>query len=108
MTLEEKRNYAWVGDAVLALFARRWILQQAKSTSTSKERADLFQAMTSNEFLSHFGEPTQIECEIGMLFENEGLTKANHYIETQLLPNFIKKQRQKKQPGRYSRKKLSK
>lgn len=106
MTLEEKRNFAWVGDAVLALFARRWILQQ--TSISSKERADVFQAMTSNDFLSHFGEPTQIECEIGMLFENEGLAQANTYIETHLLPSFIKKQRQNKQPGRYSRKKSSK
>ena len=59
MTLEEKRNFAWVGDAVLALFARRWILEQ--TNISSKERAKVFQAMTSNEFLSHFGEPTRIE-----------------------------------------------
>ena len=65
MTLEEKRNLAWVGDAVLALFARRWILQQ--TNILNKERAEVFQAMTSNEFLSHFGEPTKIECEIGDL-----------------------------------------
>ncbi|MDG1701830.1 MAG: ribonuclease III domain-containing protein [Opitutae bacterium] len=106
MTLEETRNYAWIGDAVLALFARRWILKQ--SNIKIKERADAFKAMTSNEFLSYFGEPTKIECEIGILFENEGLTKANDYIETRLLPSFIKKQSQKKLPGRYSRKKTSK
>jgi 23S rRNA maturation mini-RNase III len=106
MTLEEKRTFAWVGDAVLALFARRWILQQ--TNISSKERADVFQAMTSNEFLSHFGEPTQIECDIGILFENKGLTEANHYIETHLLPSFIKRRRQNKQPGRYNRKKSSK
>ena len=51
MTLEEKRNLAWIGDAVLALFARRWILQQ--TNIPNKERAEVFQAMTSNEFLSH-------------------------------------------------------
>ena len=106
MTVEEKRNLAWVGDAVLALFARRWILQQ--TNIPNKERAEVFQAMTSNEFLSHFGEPTKIECEIGILFENEGLTEANNYIETYLLPKFIKKQKQKMQPGRFSRKKSSK
>ena len=106
MTLEEKRNFAWVGDAILALFARRWILEQ--TNISSKERAKVFQAMTSNEFLSHFGEPTRIECEIGILFENEGLANANHFIETQLLPNFIKRQKQYKQPGRYIRKKSSK
>lgn len=106
MTLEEKRNLAWVGDAVLALFARRWILQQ--TNISSKERAEVFQAMTSNEFLSHFGEPTKIECDIGILFETEGLAKANHYIETHLLPNFIKGQKRNRQPGRYKRKKSSK
>ena len=106
MTLEEKRNLAWVGDAVLALFARRRILQQ--TNIPNKERAEVFQAMTSNEFLSHFGEPTKIEYEIGILFENEGLTEAYNYIETHLLSNFVKKQKQNKQPGRFSRKKSSK
>ena len=28
MTEEEKRTKAWIGDAVLALFAREWILKQ--------------------------------------------------------------------------------
>ena len=106
MTLEEKRNLAWVGDAVLALFARRWILQ--KTNIPKKERAEVFQAMTSNEFLSHFGEPTKIEYEIGILFENGGLSEANNYIETYLLPNFVKKQKQNKQPRRFSKKKSSK
>ena len=61
----KKRNLAWVGDAVLALFAS--VLQQ--TNIPNKERAEVFQAMTSNEFLSHFGEPTRIEYEIGILFE---------------------------------------
>jgi 23S rRNA maturation mini-RNase III len=36
MTLEETRNYAWIGDAVLALFARRWILKQSNIRSKSE------------------------------------------------------------------------
>ena len=106
MTLEEKRKLAWVGDAVLALFARRWILQQ--TNIPNKERADVFQGITSNEFLSRFGEPTKIEYDIGNLFESEGLDVANNYIETHLLPHFIKIQKQKKQPGRYNQKNFKK
>lgn len=102
MKIEDKRNHAWIGDAVLALYARKWILRQ--SSIAPKERADVFQSMTSNEFLSHWGEPTQVESEIGLLFEKEGLEKTMQYLEENFLPIVLKRQARKKQPGRHQRK----
>ncbi len=103
MKIEDKKSLAWIGDAILALYARKWILKQ--SSIQAKERASVFQSMTTNEFLSHWGEPTQVESRIGKIFEEDGFEKAMHYIEANLLPIVIKRQKQKKQPGRYQRKK---
>ena len=96
----EKRTKAWVGDAVLALFAREWILKQ--SDIAPGERIEVFTGMTSNRFLACMGEPTLMEAKIGAVYENEGLEKAFSYIEETFLP-VIKKQRQNllKSPGSY-------
>lgn len=104
MNIEEKRSLAWVGDAVLALYARKWILKQ--SDIATKERAEIFQSMTSNEFLSYHGEPTQVECTIGQVFEKDGLEAAFDFIEVTLMPIFLKKKQQRKLPGRFNTKKL--
>jgi 23S rRNA maturation mini-RNase III len=102
MTEEEKRSKAWIGDAVLALFAREWILRQ--SDISSKERAGVFIHMTSNQFLSSLGEPTAMEAEIGWLYENNGLAAAFAHIEQKFLPVFLKQQKKRKSPGSYRNK----
>ena len=89
MNIEEKRSLAWIGDAVLALYARKWILKQ--NDISIKERAEAFQSMTSNEFLSYHGEPTQVECTIGQVYEKDGLNSAFNFIETTLMPIFLKR-----------------
>ncbi len=99
MTEEEKRTKAWIGDAVLGLFAREWILQQ--KDIAAKERATVFVQMTSNQFLASLGEPTAMEAEIGVVYESEGLQAAFDYIETKFLPLFIKQRTKSKQPGSY-------
>ena len=81
------RDQAWIGDAVLALFARRWILE---NTPESADRAALFIRMTSNRFLTAFGEPTRVEARIGRVYEAEGEAAANALIESTLLPLFKK------------------
>ena len=103
MNLEEKRALAWVGDAVLALYAREWILTQ--SDIAVKERAQVFQSITSNDFLSHIGEPTGIECQIGVIFKKNGLKAAMDHIESTLMPLFIKRRTLSKLPGRFNSKK---
>lgn len=93
MKIEDTKSLAWIGDAILSLYARKWILDQ--SSIHAKEREEVFQSMTTNAFLSHWGEPTKVESKIGKIFEEEGLEKAMHYIELNILPIVIKRQKQK-------------
>jgi dsRNA-specific ribonuclease len=99
MTYEEKRTKAWIGDAVLGLFAREWILKQ--KDIAVKERASVFVRMTSNQFLTSLGEPTAMEAEIGIVYEDQGLQAAFDYIETKFLPVFLKQRAKSKRPGSY-------
>ena len=103
MIEEDKRTKAWIGDAVLALYAREWILKQ-KDIPT-KERAEVFIQMTSNQFLASMGEPTAMEAEIGVVYEAEGLQAAFDHIEAKFLPLFKKHRSRSKQPGSYRNKK---
>lgn len=99
---QEKRAKAWVGDAVLALFAREWILRQ--TDIPLGERATVFKALTCNQFLSSFGQPTQVEADIGMVYEARGLQAAFVYMEERLLPVFKKQRRRaKQQPGNWKK-----
>ncbi|NBB78295.1 MAG: hypothetical protein GVY36_02450 [Verrucomicrobia bacterium] len=99
MEASTKRDKAWIGDAVLALYARQWILRQ--KDIRAKDRAEVFKQMTSNQFLTAFGEPTSIEAEIGVLYEKAGLESAFQHIESKLFPLFVKQRAKRKQPGSY-------
>lgn len=103
MTEEEKRDKAWIGDAVLALYARQWILREP--SISSKERAEAFIDMTSNQFLSGIGEPTAMEAEIGTVYETDGLDAAFKHIEERFVPLFKKQRAKARRPGSYRRKK---
>lgn len=81
------REQAWIGDAVLALYARRWILAHFPA---SADKAALFTRMTSNNFLTAFGEPTKVEARIGRIYEAGGLDAANEWIEHTILPLFLR------------------
>ena len=85
--LKEK---AWIGDAVLGLYAREWILKQEK-----KMDAEMFTRMTSNHFLNSLGNPTKVEADIGETFGQEGLEKAFVYIEQKILPVFLKQEKKR-------------
>lgn len=98
MTESEKRTKAWIGDAVLALFAREWILGQKGIPSA--ERAEVFRRMTSNQFLTSIGEPTRMEAEIGRVYEREGLEAAFNFIASTFLPVFKKQETNRRKAGR--------
>ncbi|MGB0416921.1 MAG: hypothetical protein ACPGKS_08735 [Coraliomargarita sp.] len=102
MTEDDKRTKAWIGDAVLALFARKWILEQ--SDIKPKQRSDFFIRMTSNKFLSAIGEPTAMEAAIGVIYETQGLEAAFAHIEATFVPLFKKQQAKAQQPGSYRNK----
>jgi len=105
MKEDEKRTKAWIGDAVLALFARQWILLQ--SDIAPQERAEVFIQMTSNKFLSALGEPTAMEAEIGSVYERDGLEVAFKFIAEKFVPIFLKQEKNRKKGGGSYRKKKS-
>jgi hypothetical protein len=96
---DDKRAKAWIGDAVLALFAREWILRQ--TDISAKERAEVFIQMTSNQFLASLGEPTAMEAEVGLIYESEGLQAAFDHMEQKFLPIFLKQRKKSQRPGSY-------
>lgn len=87
MKATEKRQRvlqeAWVGDAVLSLYARRRILRETGSVDSER-----FERMTSNRFLASKGEPSEVEAEIGRLYEVQGLEAAFGWIEQELMSLF--------------------
>jgi dsRNA-specific ribonuclease len=93
--IQIEREQAWVGDAVLGLYAREWILQREGSMD-----AEMFARMTSNHFLAAFGNPTSVEAEIGRVYAKDGLQAARSHIETVLIPLFlVQEQKRKRQAG---------
>lgn len=80
----QEREEAWVGDAVLALYARRWILKH-----DGKMDGEKFVRFTSNDFLRRHGNPTSEEAEIGRIYTEEGLEAAFSHIENRFLQTFI-------------------
>ncbi|MCP5540686.1 MAG: hypothetical protein H7A52_11155 [Akkermansiaceae bacterium] len=85
-TEEIERAQAWIGDAVLALCARRWILARRGAMDGALQAR-----MTSNQFLSAFGNPTAVEARIGRIYEADGLEAAFAHIEETLFP-LVEKQ----------------
>lgn len=83
-----EREQAWIGDAVLGLFARQWILRTYGSMDS-----ELFAGLTSNQFLACFGNPTAVEAEIGKIYQTSGLDAAFAHMETELLPLFQRQQK---------------
>lgn len=95
--VEQLVNEAWIGDAVLSLYARSKVLRE-----TNRADGELFARLTSNQFLGCFGEPTKVEAAIGRAYDEGGLEKAFHWIEEKLLPLFERQEenRLRKRPGR--------
>lgn len=91
--LRREREDAWVGDAVLALFARQYVLRQRRTMD-----GEWFTRLTSNGFLSALGNPTRVEASIGRLYQEQGLQAAFEWMDGHLVPLF-QKQIGSKQPG---------
>ena len=85
LPIERVRGYAWVGDAMLALFMRAKILEKCGQIDTQR-----FVSVTSNQFLSSFGSPTRVEAQIGILREREGEAAAMSYSEREIWPRAQK------------------
>ena len=83
-----ERESAWIGDAVLCLYAREYVLKTTGTMATEE-----FTAMTSNAFLASFGPPTQVEAKIGEVYQKQGLAAAFDHIEKEYLPLYLKQKR---------------
>jgi dsRNA-specific ribonuclease len=86
--IRELREQAWLGDAVLALFAREWVLRERGTMD-----GEWFTRLTSNGFLASFGNPTTVEARIGGIYREQGLAAAFAHIEQELIPLFRKQVR---------------
>lgn len=84
---------AWIGDAVLSLYARRHILAQTGEISSRQ-----LERMTSNHFLAALGEPSEVEAQIGRVYESAGLEAAFHWLEENVLPLY-RRQEEKRLRG---------
>lgn len=81
------RDQAWIGDAVLALYARLKILRENGTLDGEKAVR-----MSSNQFLAALGEPTAVEAAIGRVFERDGLDAAFAHIEGAIIPLFTRQE----------------
>jgi dsRNA-specific ribonuclease len=89
---------AWIGDAVLALYARLKILREDGRVDGEK-----CQRLTSNQFLGTLGEPTKVEAQIGRVYTGEGLEAAFIWIDKHLLPLFHKQEENRKKKPQLNR-----
>ena len=82
---------AWLGDAVLELYVRSWILRERGVVDAEKKTR-----FTCNQFLNCFGEPTKVEAQIGVVYRDQGLDAAFAWIRENLEPLFIKQEAKRK------------
>ena len=87
--LTKEREEAWIGDAVLALYVREWLLAKGYGLD-----GQAFIRFTSNDFLRLQGNPTSVEAEIGRIYEEKGLQVGFDWIEEHLLPRFLRREKQ--------------
>lgn len=78
-----EQELAWIGDAVLALWAREWVLREYGEVNS-----EVFLSLTANSFLQSFGRPTRVEAEFGQIYRREGLAAAFAYLDARLLPIY--------------------
>lgn len=89
VALTQEREEAWIGDAVLALYAREWLLRTSKRLD-----GQAFIRFTSNDFLRLKGNPTSVEAEIGRIYQEQGLAAGFAWMEEHLLPLFLIREKQ--------------
>jgi dsRNA-specific ribonuclease len=88
---EQILREAWLGDAVLCLYAREKILRE-----DGRVDGERYIRMTSNQFLSSFGEASEVEAILGRVYAAEGLAAAFRWTEQELMPTFEKQEANRK------------
>lgn len=92
--IQRERDEAWIGDAILSLCAREWILARCGSLD-----GVMLERMTSNQFLSCLGNPTTVESRIGLIYRDGGIAAVREWFEATLVPLY-EKQEKKRRRGR--------
>ena len=90
-----EQQLAWTGDAVLALWAREYILRTLGRLDT-----ETFLRLTANSFLQSLGRPTRVEAEFGLVYQQQGLAAAFAYIEARLLPTYQRQEARRRRQRR--------
>lgn len=85
--VEALRQEAWIGDAVLELYARTHVLEEKRQRDLP-----LKVRMVRNAFLTHLGQPTRVEAEIGKRYREGGLDAAFAWIAEHIQPLFLKQE----------------
>jgi dsRNA-specific ribonuclease len=88
---EQLRQDAWLGDAVLELYVRAWILKKERRVDAEMKRR-----FTCNDFLNCLGAPTKVEARIGVVYKEQGLEAAFAFVEKELEPLFLKQEANRK------------
>ncbi len=78
---------AWIGDAVLSLYVRARILRESGRVDGQKSIR-----MTSNHFLSALGDPSEVEAELGRVYQDRGLDAAFAWIDEKIIPLFLRQE----------------
>jgi len=81
------RENAWIGDAVLELYVRSHILR-----AHGRVDAEMKTRFTCNQFLSCHGNPTEVEAQIGVIYQKDGLEAAFTWIRDTLEPLVVKQE----------------
>lgn len=89
------RQDAWIGDAVLELYVRGYILRTHGAVD-----AEMKTRFTCNQFLNCLGNPTKVEADIGVIFQREGLQAAFDWIQINIEPLFKKQEAKRTRTGR--------
>ncbi len=89
--MRREQALAWIGDTILDLYAREWILRVRGNVCGETQRR-----MTSNQFLACFGNPTSVEAKIGEIYQKEGMEAAFAWIQAEILPIFEKQERNRR------------
>jgi dsRNA-specific ribonuclease len=94
-SVDQLRRDAWIGDAVLLLFARKYVLETGGLLDDAR-----CTRLTSNHFLNRLGNPTKVEAAIGRTYKHQGMEAAMQWIQDQLVPAFEKQElnRRKRAP----------
>lgn len=91
--MKQVQEQAWVGDSVLELIMRQWVLEQKGCLDMAVKTQ-----LTSNAFLSTLGHPTKVEAHIGRIYLSSGLDAARSWIMENVLPAYLKQaEKQKRQ-----------